>query len=420
MKNEDNKNNKKSDILNEIKEAIINAIKQSIDDEQENEISVNNDVSINEPVISSDYKTPKIYIQSSNPNYNGLNNVDNPSYFFDFNFLKQDYTYKFIMDNQHIFYDDIENFDRVYVVPGTNEFVLNVAYDKFYHQSDKLLRVYIENIKKRFIIPVLVLENTQFKNFKEYGISNTLANYFNCYISFNKDNIQKCTDGLLEPLEDLKKIPYLFMWSDLFIDDNVSEHIYKSEQTDLPIAIWIDENRSTTHGCRIKFQHNGSSHSRTWATLAFYEKNGSRHYEFLHDNGSILSKKHYELLQTFVDSNFEILMRLFDPNDKYDINNFNQDYYRININDKSVKKNPNTTYIEQNSKYIRLDYNIDQDLCVIVNLLDKTHAVLYNGKVLTDRWYDSIVYSDMTFYAKNYTDDSIEEVLFDIYGNVIK
>lgn len=346
-------------------------------------------------------------------------NIDNPSCFFDFSFLKGKYDYKFIIDNQHIFYDDIEHFDRVYVIPGTNEFVLNVAYDEYYHQSNTLLRVYIENIKKHFMFPVLVSKNTQFNNFEEYGISNTLANRFKCYISYNHDNIRKCTDGLLEPIDDLKECPYFFMWSDLFFDDNVSEHIFRSSKTDLPIAIWIDENRMTSHGCRIKFQHNGSSDTNKWATLAFYEKNGSRHYEFLHDDGSTLTRKQYDLLQTFVDSNFEILIRLFDPKDKYNIKNFKQDYCRININNKSVKKNPNTTYIEQNSKYIRLDYNIDQDLCVVVNLLDKTHAVLYNGKVLTDKWYDSIVYSDMTFYAKNYTDDTIEEVLFDIYGNVV-
>lgn len=419
MKNEDNNNNK-NELLNEIKEAIVNAIKQSIDDEQEQEISVNNDVSINEPVISSDYKTPKIYIQSSDPNYNGLNNIDNPSCFFDFSFLKRKYDYKFIIDNQHIFYDDIEHFDRVYVIPGTTEFVLNVAYDEYYHQSKTLLRVYIENIKKQFMFPVLVSDNTQFNNFEEYGISNTLANRFKCYISYNHDNIRKCTDGLLEPIYDLKECPYFFMWSDLFFDDNVSEHVLRSSTTDLPIAIWIDENRMTSHGCRIKFQHNGSSDTNKWATLAFYEKNGTRHYEFLHDEGSTLTRKQYDLLQTFVDTNFEILIRLFDPKDKYNIKNFMFDYSKINVNNKSNESDFNKKYLKQHN-YLKVINAIDNDLCIIINKIDKKQAVLYKGNILTNQWYDVIEYTNTWgFTGTIFNDEADEEVLFDIEGNVIK
>lgn len=42
-------------------------------------------------------------------------NIDNPSCFFDFSFLKRKYDYKFIIDNQHIFYR-MTKFCLIYMV----------------------------------------------------------------------------------------------------------------------------------------------------------------------------------------------------------------------------------------------------------------------------------------------------------------
>lgn len=359
-------------------------------------------------------KKHRITIKSNDLNYDGLNSKDNPSYFFDFSFLRKPYDYRFIKDNQHVFMDDEENFNDVFILKDNSQFALSVPMNMYINQPN-IVRVYIKRIKDGFLIPVLVKENTVFNNFKQYGMSEQIANEICCTVSFYKDRI---TDIMFEKdsVHSLEKIGNLLRWSDMFMDSCVLLEAMTLDETitDLPRMIWVDCNRNCQHGPRIKFQHNKEIKStKHWASV-IVDKN--KNFPVVNCNNKDISDKDIELLQRFVEVNAELILKMFYSTYNLDISIFLRNFKRIDNKGNVVYVSKNDNFMKLEHKKYALHKKINDDIYLIRKKDKKSDdmvTVLKDGKLLFDTFYPEIEYNDKTNIFYCYID--LEELIMDTY-----
>lgn len=142
---------------------------------------------------------------------------------------------------------------------------------------------------------------------------------------------------------------------------------FTSDELNLPTEVWIDGNRNVQHQPRIKFNHNGSNNTRTWATMTIdkYEPKVLNN-----NNETTLSNKEIEEVKDFVRTNYEVLMKIAKgeieasksvilknlniDSDPYDLLNGNSDKVNLEI---AFNSNENNLYfIVQNDDEDSLNY----------------------------------------------------------------
>lgn len=298
--------------------------------------------------------------------------------FFDFRQLLKPYDFNFIKTNQHVFMDDCESYHRYpAMLYNDADFDLWIPYNNNIHQPD-ILRVYIKRKSDRLYIPVIVTENTQFNNLKEYGLDNNVVNELCCYLSNNYEKINRIKDG---SSEKLIKLYQLIPVNVIIRDYRLSEaETLTPEQTGCSRCIWLDEHREVQHGPRIKIQHNLSkTNTRDWATLTITGK-------FLHDDNpdSKFGKRDRELLLKFVEVNKELIKKVFYGEET--VTNFIE---KCTVLDKEGNPVIREKLLDDSIVIIN---NIKDDMFICVRKKDSLYNVIYKDEYLFDEWFNLIVY----------------------------
>lgn len=365
-----------------LKEAVENAFKKTFN---------NPDLDVHDEIEKEINAIPNITISSSDKDfieYDGINVIENPSYLFDFNIFKTErYSYNYIIDNQEYFRDDIGHFTETEAFRDNSAYSLYVPFETF-HQEESCFRVYLKSKERNIFIPVIADKDlTKFNNFIQYKIEKSFYNEICCFIS-NRLNLLKAIKDKKQPVYKICPIENILYWKDLFIDDVISEaETFDKNETGYPKAIWIDENRMTTHQTRIKFQHNNLTNTQKWATMIV---DGKRNYPVENDFNATIKPKEVDLIRCFVHHNEDIIKRLFNPKDSYDLNAFKLDYVRID-NKGNIKEEPNKKFLDDNPD-IELDTFINKDTFIVFNYNDRTYNLLIKGKLMFNEWFIKFEY----------------------------
>lgn len=335
----------------------------------------------------------KVTVSSKDKTFNeldGMNPKDDPSFFFDFRQLLKPFDFQFIKENQNVFWDDCHFFSMIseQIIYNDANFVLWIPVENHMHQNN-IFRVYIERRNDRLLIPVIVSENTKFRNLKEYNLSEDTTNELCCYLSLMNEHLRDICTG--KTRKYMYRLYNLIPLNRLVLTKTLLEAFcLKPEDSGCTRCIWIDENRNTTHGPRIKVQHNMQYKStKQWATLTI---NGEFHHDSNPDNRFKTVDR--ELLQAFVKYNKDLISYLFYSSKISDVDILNR-FVKIDMSGKPVIK----------KKVSEIDKN---DLCDFESILnnlticrrkrDKLMNVIINDeKFLFDRWFDSIKYNKRLF-----------------------
>lgn len=359
----------------------------------------------------------KITVQSDDPNIDGLNSVDNPSYFFDFSILRKHCSFDIIKENQYIFEDDIQNFNDTYILKDNSKFLIAIPFTHYIHQPDNI-RVYIRRVKDDFLIPVLLSENTRFDNLSEYNMTQQIANEICCTLSYHYKLIKEIMYEK-SSFDEIDRVQNLLRWSDMFSDDDLTESMTVSTDiTDLPRMIWVDCNRDVSHAARIKFQHNKSIKITTkWASVVVDANND---YPVENCRNTDMSEREINLIRRFVEVNAELLNKVFYKKYNGDISLFLSKIKRINKKGEVIEISKNENYLKQNKKY-KLSRKIDDDLYIIQDKKTNLFTVLKNGYLLFENFYEEIEYNSKSNIFYCYIDiETFEMDTFDYTGELIK
>lgn len=344
----------------------------------------------------------KVSISSSEiEELDGLNPNDDPSFFFDFRKLLKPYNYRFIEDNQHIFWDDCHFFSVIsdIIIYNDDDFLLWIPVENHMHQSN-IFRIYLERRQDKFLIPIIVSENISFVNLKEYRINENTANELCCYLSLMYQHLQDICTGKFD--KHMFRLYNLIPLNKLIVSRYISEAFQlKPEDTGCSRCIWIDENRNTTHGPRIKVQHNIQQKStKKWATLTI---NG----EFIHDSDSDnkFKSNDKDLLLSFIRYNKDLISDLFYG--KISDEDILHKFIKIDKNGNPIIKDK----ISSINKSELCDYDsIVNDLTICRRKSDRLMNVIVNdNSFMFDKWFDSIKFNKRLFRlelkSENWTKD---------------
>lgn len=363
------------DIKKLLKEAVEKAYNNVINDSK---IDIYDEIDKEINKISDTYSVNNDYLE-----YDSVNVKYNPSYLFDFNvFKKSDYTYDYIVNNQFFLIDDCGHFTATEAFRDNSKYTLYVPYEEF-HQCNDCFRVYLVDNKTRFMIPIIASEETEFKNFPEYGISDSFYNEICCLISNSIRLLKDIMNGNR----------YAFEVCPL-------QNILYDDETGCSTTLLVFENCKDTTKPYIRYQHNWSHNVNNWKTLFI----------------DYLSESEPELIRCFVRHNDEILKRLFDFNDSYNIEQFKLDYERIDKHG-NMKTEPNKIYLSEH-KNIRAIKIINKDTFIIMDKKMRQFNLLIKGHPKFDTWFDYLEFINNQNKIKGIIDD--KEMFIDIKGNIIK
>lgn len=316
----------------------------------------------------------------SNDEYNSYNPIENPSIFFDFNILKNNFNFKFVMDNQDVFNDDCAYFTRNsdYLLFNEQNFFIWVPNDSNMHQPE-ILRVYLQRKSDKLMIPVLITKNTLFRNLSEYNISNATAIELSCFLNHHYQTIKDILNG--------RKIR-------LWRLNNLIPMNKLIEETGYPRCIWVDEDRDTGHSSIIKVQNNLQiTNYDFWATLTI---DGT----FKHDKNSDNKFKATDrmLLIKFVEHNYELINKLYKGIIKKD--KFMLSCVKVDSNENPVRKENSINY---NDLY-NIQYIID-DMIICSSKKTRLMNIIKDDKFIYDDWKDNIEYDNIHQTLTLYTDN---------------
>lgn len=316
----------------------------------------------------------------SNDEYNGYNPIENPSRFFDFNILKNNFGFKFVMDNQDVFNDDCAYFTRNsdYLLFNEQNFFIWVPNDSNMHQSE-ILRVYLQRKTDKLMIPVLITKNTLFRNLTEYNISNATAIELSCFLSYHYQTIRDILNG--------RKIR---LWK----LNNLIPMNKLIEETGYPRCILVDEDRDTVHSSIIKVQNNLQiTNSDFWATLTI---DGT----FKHDRNSDnkFNTTDRMLLIKFVENNYELINKLYKGIIKKD--KFMLSYVKVDSHGNPVRKENSINYDD----LYNIQYIID-DMIICSSKKTRLMNIIKDDKFIYDDWKDNIEYDNIHQTLTLYTDN---------------
>lgn len=307
---------------------------------------------------------------------------NNPSFFFDFRELLKPYDFNFIKSKQDVFNDDCECFQRYTnsLLYNDVNFYLWILFTNDIHQPD-ILRIYLQRKTDKLMIPVIVSENTNFKNLSEYNISDNVINELCCYLSFNYKKLIEIKNGSSEKLTKLYRlVPFNFIFKNYKLNE---AEILTPDKTGCSRCIWLDENREVAHGPRIKFQHNVSlKRTREWATLTIDGK-------FLYDENkdSKFNKNDRQLLLKFMEYNKELISKVFYGEESS--MKFMEKCIILDSNGEPVLKN---NLLKDES--ISILNNIKEDTYICVRKKDGQFNVIHKNKYMFNEWFNLIRYDD--------------------------